>query len=200
MSRCGPFLPPARPQSSSRCSGDGTGVSMRIIDVLRRLTRNSDSSAKSLSEAVPLINLVVSELSENSQLMNQRLAEAIAGIANQSELINRKLSEAVAGITHQAELVDRKLSQAIEGIANQTDVINRRLMEVSIDFQNTTGRLNQLGQILEQLGVKLDTLVELQKAEIVMQRDQAEAMDELAKILTGASLCPAGPSSTRHPE
>jgi len=173
---------------------------MRIIDVLRRLTRNSDSSAKSLSEAVPLINLVVSELSENSQLMNQRLAEAIAGIANQSELINRKLSEAVAGITHQAELVDRKLSQAIEGIANQTDVINRRLMEVSIDFQNTTGRLNQLGQILEQLGVKLDSLVELQKAEIVMQRDQAEAMDELAKILTGASLCPAGPSSTRHPE
>jgi methyl-accepting chemotaxis protein len=189
---------------------------MRVIDVLRRLVHNSDNSAKSLSEAAALLDRILSETAEvtdgiagQSDLINRKLSEAVAGITHQSDLINRRLSEAVAGISNQSELINRGTAQAVAGITNQSELLHQKLSETVDGIQDISGRINTLVQTVEQLVSRIDSLfvsrmdslLELQKAEIVMQRDQAEAIDELAKVLHGAlPSSNAGPSPARQQE
>ena len=90
---------------------------MRVVEVFRRLLRNSD--------ALPDIRL---------------------GISNQSELLNRKLSEVI------------EANDALQ------DCINK-------------------------LKDRIEQLIDVQKAQLVMQRDQADAADVLAdKIVQLANL------------
>jgi predicted O-methyltransferase YrrM len=65
---------------------------MRLVDAVRRLLRNTDSTAQSLREAV-------------------------AGIADQTDLLNRKLAEVVIGLDHQSDLLNRKLDRLIEAVS-----------------------------------------------------------------------------------
>ena len=101
------------------------------------------------------ISDILRRLVHNSDSSTQSLAEAVVGIANQSELINRKLSEAVSGIANQSHSMNKNMTELL-------DLMNKNMTE---------------------LLVKMDSLIELQKAAIVMHREQAEATDELAGLL-----------------
>ena len=62
---------------------------MKILDVLRRVVRNSDRTSEALG------GLVVG-LDNHARLTHDKLQAVIAGVANQSDLINRKLEEVVS--------------------------------------------------------------------------------------------------------
>ena len=116
-----------------------------------------------------------------------RISDILRRLVHNSDSSTQSLSEAVEGIANQSELINRKLSEAVSGIANQTDLMNRRMTEASIQTETTSHRcermLGEIGERIDQLLVKMDSLIELQKAEIVMHREQAEATDELAGLL-----------------
>jgi hypothetical protein len=150
---------------------------MRVTDVLRRFVHNSDSTTRLLSEAV-------AGIAKEADLIDRKLAEVVQGISQQSELINRGLLETVAGLNHQSELIDTRLREATAGIANQTDLVNQRLIEAQQQSQNI---LREFAKGIELLFSKIDSLLELQKAEIIMQRDLAEAIEGIAQAPRGVS-------------
>jgi predicted O-methyltransferase YrrM len=69
---------------------------VRVVDVIRRIVRDADSTAQSLRETV-------------------------AGIANQTDLLNRKFEEVVVGIKHQSDLLNRKLDRLIEVVSGRPE-------------------------------------------------------------------------------
>jgi hypothetical protein len=64
-----------------------------------------------------------------------------------------------------------------EGINNLAELQNRKLEEL---IGATTSVSERLDRLREGVILKLDALIELQKAQLVMQRDQADAAETLA--------------------
>ncbi|HEY6184854.1 MAG TPA: hypothetical protein VIW67_21600 [Terriglobales bacterium] len=116
-----------------------------------------------------------------------RISDVLRRLVHNSDSSTQSLAEAVVGISNQSELINRKLSEAVNGIANQSDLMNQKITEASNQIQTASHRceklLGQMGERIDQLLIKMDSLIELQKAEIVMHREQAEATDELARLL-----------------
>ena len=63
---------------------------MKILDIMRRLELNSDTTALSLQR-------VVAGLDNQSDLLNQKFEQVIAGLSNQSALLSRELGRAIDG-------------------------------------------------------------------------------------------------------
>src|SRR6516165_4017411 len=71
---------------------------MKIVDILRRVVGNSDSSAQSLMRA------------------DNKLDALVAGCANQTDLLNGKFEQVIAGLNNQSALLNRKFDRLIEGV------------------------------------------------------------------------------------
>lgn len=110
---------------------------------------------------------------------SDRLEEISQGIANQSDLLNRKLEEVIQGVSNlsQSDLLNRKLDGVIQGFLDQSGVLNRRLDAAVQGFEN-------IAQLLS-------GIVELQKGQLVMHREQMEAIEELVATIKQRSERPA---------
>jgi predicted O-methyltransferase YrrM len=81
----------------------------------------------------------------------------VEGMNNQSQLINTKFEEVIAGVSNQTQLLDAKLSAIIEGMDNQSRLINNKFGEV-IKALNSQSRLLDiklslmLGRMSDQTG------------------------------------------------
>jgi hypothetical protein len=80
---------------------------MKIVEVLRRMVRNSVTSAGQLDE-------IVQGISNQSRLINDRLREIVEGTANQSSLLNDKLGELIGSTANQSRLLNDKLTAMID--------------------------------------------------------------------------------------
>jgi hypothetical protein len=83
----------------------------------------------------------------------------------QSKMLNERLSALVQALDNQSNLLNEKLSALAQGIDNQSDLLNRKLDDIRF---------------------KSATSVELQQAELVMQRDVTDALHELMRSIKGA--------------
>ena len=117
---------------------------MRALNVLKRLIRNSDSSAQIMAE--------LREGSANeSSVLNEKLNALLLGIENQSELLNTRLKELLAqgghyspealqsdaalellrgirdGISNETKVMQEKMAQLIQGMDNQSRLLNDKL-------------------------------------------------------------------------
>jgi hypothetical protein len=71
----------------------------------------------------------------------------------------------------------------VQGLADQSDMLNRsRLLNEQLVVL-LSEKLEQFGANLKLIGEKMDTLTELQMAQLCTQRDQAEAIDKLAAAI-----------------
>jgi predicted O-methyltransferase YrrM len=71
---------------------------MKIVDILRRMAHNTDSTAQSLTR------------------VDEKLGALVAACANQTNLLNRKFDQVIAGLDNQSDLLNRKLNRLIEGV------------------------------------------------------------------------------------
>jgi predicted O-methyltransferase YrrM len=91
---------------------------MKIVEIIKRMARNSDKVAV-------------------------RSDEIVAGISNQSSLLNDKLIELIEGMANQSHLLSVKLEQLIEASRNQSSLLNDKLTAM-IDRQNVQLELQKI--------------------------------------------------------
>jgi predicted O-methyltransferase YrrM len=91
---------------------------MRVVEVVKRMARNSDKVAA-------------------------RSDEIVAGISNQSSLLNDKLIELIEGMANQSRLLNVKLEQLVEGTLNQSRVLNDKMTAI-IDRQSVQLELQKI--------------------------------------------------------
>jgi predicted O-methyltransferase YrrM len=91
---------------------------MKIVEVVKRMARNSDKVAV-------------------------RSDEIVAGISNQSSLLNDKLIELIQGTANQSSLLNDKLEQLIQSTLNQSRLLNDKLTAI-IDRQNVQFELQKI--------------------------------------------------------
>ena len=89
---------------------------MKIVDILRRVVGNSDSSAQSLMRADNKLDALVAGCANQTDLLNRKFEQVIAGLNNQSDLLNHKFNQAIAGLNNQSALLNRKFDRLIEGV------------------------------------------------------------------------------------
>jgi predicted O-methyltransferase YrrM/uncharacterized protein YoxC len=80
---------------------------MKLLEILRRMARNSDKS-------VELLEKTVAGVENETRLLNQKLAELIVGLDNQSRLLNDKLTHLVEGIGNQSSLLNSKTKAIVD--------------------------------------------------------------------------------------
>jgi hypothetical protein len=119
-------------------------------------------------------------------MMSSPLA-IVRGIANQSDLFNRKFDALIQGVDNQSKLLSDlsdRLKSLVQGMDNQSGLLNDRLKSLVQGMDNQSRLLNdklsKLDASLRIIGDKMDAFM---RAQIVMQRDQAEAMDKLAAAI-----------------
>jgi predicted O-methyltransferase YrrM len=100
---------------------------MKIIDILRRVVGNSDSSAQSLMRADNKLDALVAGCANQTDLLNRKFEQVIAGLDNQSDLLNHKFNQAIAGLNNQSALLNRKFDRLIEGVLRGREVGNRAM-------------------------------------------------------------------------
>jgi len=83
------------------------GLQMKLVEIFKRLVRNSDKS-------VELLEKTVAGVENETRLLNQKLGELIAGLDNQSRLSNGKFTELIEGIGNQSSLLNDKLTAIID--------------------------------------------------------------------------------------
>ena len=121
---------------------------MQALNVLKRLIRNSDSSAQIMAE--------LREGSANeSSVLNEKLNAVLLGIENQSELLNTRLKELLAqgghhspealqsdaalellrgirdGISNETKVMQEKMAQLVEGMQYQSRLMNDKLSDLA---------------------------------------------------------------------
>jgi len=89
---------------------------MKIIDTLRRIAGNADSTAQSLRRIDERLDALVAGLANQTDLLNRKFEQLIAGLDNQSDLLNRKFDQVIAGLDNQSDLLNRQLDRLIEGV------------------------------------------------------------------------------------
>jgi hypothetical protein len=89
---------------------------------------------------------------------------------NQSQMLHEKLSALVLALDNQSDLLNQKLSALVQALDNQSELLNRKLDDI-----RSHGA----------------TALELQRAELVMQRDVTDAMHELSGSIKGTKSPPA---------
>jgi predicted O-methyltransferase YrrM len=109
---------------------------MKIVEVLRRMARNSDKVAGRSDE-------IVAGIDNQSKLIDNQSKLFVAGISNQSKLLNDRLSELVEGTANQSSLINDKLEKLIETTRSQSRVLNEKLVAM-IDRQNVQLELQKL--------------------------------------------------------
>jgi predicted O-methyltransferase YrrM len=97
---------------------------MKIVDILRRVVGNSDSSAQSLMRADNKLDALVAGCANQTDLLNRKFEQVIAGLNNQSDLLNHKFNQAIAGLNNQSALLNRKFDRLIEGVFRCREVGN----------------------------------------------------------------------------
>ncbi len=85
-----------------------------------------------------LTERLVASAANQTDVLNQRLAELVSGNANQTALLNQRLTEVSSGNANLADLLNQRLAEIISGSANQTDLLNRRLGEIADDSNHQT--------------------------------------------------------------
>jgi hypothetical protein len=116
---------------------------------------------------------IVEGIDNQSKLLDDRLAALVQGIDNQSNLLDRSLSALVCGIDNQSNLLDRSLSALVCGIDNQSKLLDDRLAALIQGVDNQSKSLGTLVQLC-------DAITELQRAQLVVQQEQAEVLDRVA--------------------
>jgi hypothetical protein len=108
----------------------------------------------------------------------------VQGIANQSDMFNQKLDALIQGMDNQSKLLSDRLNSLVQGMDNQSSLLNDRLKSLvqGVDNQSRllNDKLDKLDASLNMTGGKMDAFM---RAQIVMQRDQAEAIGELAAAI-----------------
>jgi len=92
-------------------------------------------------------------------------------------MLNEKLSALVQALDNQSDLLSEKLSALAQGIDNQSELLNRKLDDIRF---------------------KSATSVELQQAELVMQRDVMDAMHEAMRSIKGPKSAQARANQARE--
>ena len=141
---------------------------MKIIDILRRVVRNSDSAALSLKRVdekldalVPAsgnqqdllhrqFNQVTSGFNNQSDLLNRKFDQVLAGLESQFDPLNRRIDQIVAFLDSQSEPLNRKFDQVVAGLNNQSDLLNRKFDQVVAGLNNQSDLLNRkLDRVIE---------------------------------------------------
>ena len=96
-----------------------------------------------------------------------RSPHAIArGIANESEMLNQKFDVLSQAMDNQSKLLNERLKALIQGMDNQSGLLNDKLYKLDAS--------------LAKVGEKMDAFM---RSQIVMQRDQAEAIGVLTAAI-----------------
>lgn len=143
---------------------------MRAIEALRRLVRNSD-----------------------------RAEEIKQGIANQTDLLNGKLHSVILVVEKQTTHLGERLEAIREELTNQSALLNCRL-EAMTEARTAHLEDQGIGNAFTELIGSLRDLIELQKGQLIMQREHTEAIDNLTAILKQGPLMPAPLYRHREPE
>ncbi len=90
-----------------------------------------------------VLSPLVTAITGQTDLLNRKLDEVVAGLGNQSDLLNRKPDEVVAELRSESDLLGRKSDAVIAGVANQSDLLNRKLDEVVAGLKNQSDLLDR---------------------------------------------------------
>jgi predicted O-methyltransferase YrrM len=134
---------------------------MRIVDVMRRLVRNSDNAVDALSQLSRRIDEIHQGVANQSNLMSGKFHEVREGIDNQSNLINRKFSEqrldddkhdnetrhqikdVHTSIDNLGDRIVKRVGDTHLAIDNQSDFINLKFIEVRDGLDNQSDLINR---------------------------------------------------------
>jgi ABC-type transporter Mla subunit MlaD len=117
------------------------------------------------------------QLDANAQSLDGNFSALLQAHDNQSKMLNEKLSALVQALDNQSDLLSEKLSALAQGIDNQSELLNRKLDDIRF---------------------KSATSVELQQAELVMQRDVMDAMHEAMRSIKGPKSAQARANQARE--
>jgi hypothetical protein len=92
--------------------------------------------------------------------LDARFSALIQAFDNQSQMLHEKMSALVQALDNQSDLLNDKLSALSQGLDNQSELINHKLDSCAT--------------------------LELQQAQLVMQRDAVDAIHELARSIRQA--------------
>ena len=90
-----------------------------------RVARASSTALKRMNSTIHIKDRHVAEPSspgDNAELLSAletKFEQIIAGLSNQSELINNRLRELIAGVANQTDVINQRFNQLVEVLANQ---------------------------------------------------------------------------------
>jgi Skp family chaperone for outer membrane proteins len=88
----------------------------------------------------------------------------------------RLIAEIVQGIANQSSLMNEKLEALIQGSDNQSKLLNEKLHAIQRELEKMSLNLTSIAELQK-------AQAELEKAQLVMQRDQAEATEGLVAAI-----------------
>jgi hypothetical protein len=171
---------------------------MRAVEALRRIVRGSDR-----------VGEISQGIANQSSLLNRKLDAVIEGLENQSQLLDAKLSAVIDGLAKQSktnsvdpliqalrsqtQLLAATLSAVTEGLDTRSQInqptdkleevlrAQSQLLEskFSVVIQRMGNQSEAANEPLAEIAKTLGEIVELQKGQLVMHREQTEAIDEL---------------------
>jgi hypothetical protein len=115
-------------------------------------------------------------------VISHKLDAVVAGIDNHARLTNDKSAALIAAAEHQSVLLDQKLNQLVEGFDNLAQSINSLL----------GGLLSATGTHLTATEAMSARLAELQQAQLILQREMADALDEFIATAKAPGRKPGG--------
>jgi len=179
---------------------------MKLISTIKRLVINSDRTAvNTAATAAAVANLsdllneksgaIAAAIANQSDLINQKNGMLAAAVANQTDLLNEKCEAIATAVANQTDLVNEKSEAIARAIANQTDLINDKTNVIAEAIANQSDlirrKCDSMNKNLETLVNVMTELRQIQKAQLLMQRNAAEAIKQSTA---------AAPSSVQPPK
>ena len=138
---------------------------MRVIDALRRLVRNSDYAPD-----------IASGISNLAGLINDKLGELIEA--------NRAVSDRLDRLREAMSVADASISERLDRLCEAMSVADASISERLDRLRKTVSTADSsLAHELSQLKKNLSETMELQRAQVVMSKDQTEAIEGLSAAI-----------------